>query len=70
MTAKDESRKSRIRLPHEHDQDAAMTPPTVDPGMAQAAQDLAHGLKDTSRAAETDQTYHRLHESAERERRS
>lgn len=62
LTAKDASLKSSIRLPHERDEDAAMTNHAVQPRMRQAAQDLERGLKDTSRAPESDQAYHRLHE--------
>jgi hypothetical protein len=62
-TPRHASDKESLRLPHERDEDTAMTgsdPPS--PQMAQAAQDLEAGRKDTSRANETDQAYHRLHE--------
>ncbi len=65
LTPRQASLKSRIRLPHERDQDTAMTDePAQAPPLQQAAEDLARGLKDTSRANETDATYHRLHETA------
>ena len=67
FTPKEASIKSSIRLPHERDEDADITNETdTEPGpLKQAARDLEHGLKDTSRANETDQAYHRLHKSAE-----
>ena len=47
-------------LPHERDEDTSMTHPEVAARIHQAAKDLERGLKDTSRANETDQAYHRL----------
>ncbi len=67
LTPKEASIKSSLRLPHERDEDTAMTgrdgSGQASERIAQAAEDLAAGRKDTSRANETDQTYHRLHES-------
>jgi len=67
FTPKEASLKSSMRLPHERDESAAMTGSDgsgrPSPRMATAAEDLAAGRKDTSRANETDQAYHRLHES-------
>lgn len=67
LTPKEASIKSSIRLPHERDEDVAMTGSdgggAPSPQVRQAAEDLAAGRKDTSRANETDQAYHRLHES-------
>ena len=67
-TPKEASIKSSIRLPHERDEDTDMTeaatgqPPPAH--MHLARQDLQQGRQDTSRARETDQAYHRLHEEA------
>lgn len=63
FTPKEASIKSSIRLPHERDEDAAITPEAQDgPPLTQAARDVERDLKDTSRASETDQAYHRLHQ--------
>ena len=67
-TPKEASIKSSIRLPHERDEDVDMTGALdasgqASPQVQQTARDLAQGLRDTSRAVESDQTYHRLHES-------
>ncbi len=64
FTPKEASIKSRLRLPHERDEDADMTgggSGRSSPQVRQAAKDVAAGRQDTSRAAETDQAYHRLH---------
>lgn len=72
FTPKEASIKSSMRLPHERDEDTAMTGAQdgegPSPKIAQAAEDLAAGRKDTSRANETDQAYHRLHEEPARSR--
>ena len=61
-TPKEASIQSSLRLPHERDQDTAMTDEAQgQPApLAQAAADLAAGRKDTSRARESDAAYHRL----------
>lgn len=65
-TPQQASVKDSMRLPHERDEDTAMTGSDgsgqASPRVAQAAEDLAAGRKDTSRANETDQAYHRLRE--------
>lgn len=57
---KDESVKSSLELPHERDQAKDMTNRQPDPTIEQAARDVGKGLKDTSKALETDQTYKKL----------
>lgn len=54
---RDASGKSNMGLPHERDQWTDMTDGHPDPKMEQAKEDVDDGLKDTSKAAETDQTY-------------
>jgi hypothetical protein len=54
---RDASGKSNMSLPHERDQWTDMTPDQPDPMIEQASRDLKNGLKDTSKANETDRTY-------------
>lgn len=51
------SSDSNMGLPHERDQMTNMTDGTPDPKMEQAKKDVDDGLEDTSKGAETDQTY-------------
>ena len=57
---RDESVKTSLELPHDRDQAQDMTSPQPDPLIEQAAKDIANGLKDTSKALETDRTYKKL----------
>ena len=57
---RDESVKASLELPHERDQAQDMTSPQPDPVIEQAAKDIDNGLKDTSKALETDRTYKKL----------
>ena len=56
-TFKDGSVENSLELPHERDQAVDMTGGQTSPLMEQAAQDIAHGLKDTSKQPEMNQTY-------------
>ena len=57
---KDESVKTSLQLPHDRDQAQDMTSAQPDPLIEQAAKDIDNGLKDTSKALETDRTYKKL----------
>lgn len=57
---RDESVKASLELPHDRDQAQDMTHPQPDPLMEQAAKDIGKGIKDTSKAIETDQAYKKL----------
>ena len=57
---KDESVKTSLELPHDRDQAKDMTARQPDPVIDQAAKDLAKGMKDTSKALETDRAYKKL----------
>ena len=54
---RDASDESNMGLPHERDQWTDMTSETPDPMIEQANKDVNNGLKDTSKAAETDKAY-------------
>jgi hypothetical protein len=54
---KDRSMEDSLELPHDRDEAADMTSGQTSPLIEQAAKDIQRGLKDTSRAVETDQTY-------------
>jgi hypothetical protein len=47
-------------LPHERDQSSEMTAARPDPVVEQAAKDLANGMSDTSKGAETNAAYKKL----------
>jgi hypothetical protein len=49
-----------LQLPHERDQSVDMTARETNPVVEQARQDLAKGLKDTSKGAEMDAAYKKL----------
>jgi hypothetical protein len=53
----DASVEQTLELPRDRDEAVDMTGSLPDPMIKQAAKDLADGLKDTSKATETDQTY-------------
>ena len=55
--SRDEAGDPGIGLPHERDQSPHMTAAQPDPQIEQAAKDISNGLKDTSKAAETDAAY-------------
>ncbi len=57
---KDESVKNSLELPHDRDQAKDMTDRQPDPLIDQAGKDVASGMKDTSKALETDSTYKKL----------
>jgi len=57
---KDESVTNSLELPHDRDEAQDMTNRQPDPLMDQARKDVANGLKDTSKALETDSTYKKL----------
>ena len=57
---KDESVRNSLELPHERDEAQDMTNRQPDPLMDQARKDVVNGLKDTSKALETDKTYKKL----------
>ncbi len=69
VTAQGENQAPKARMPHERDESADSQAPE-DPStrrMGQIAHDAAaSGQQDTSKARETDATYHRLREDAER----
>lgn len=64
QTGRNESIKQSLALPSDRDESVAMTGSESnehpDPQIEQAARDLAHGLKDTSRAPEMDRTYKKM----------
>ncbi len=64
QTGKNESIKQSHGLPHDRDESVAMTGTAADerpdPQIAQAARDIAGGLKDTSRAPEMDRSYKKM----------
>ena len=57
---KDSSVERHLELPSDRDQAPDMTSSQPDPRIEQAAKDVKEGRKDTSKAAETDQTYKKL----------
>lgn len=57
ITPQDAAVEASLELPSDRDQSADMTAAEPDPLVQQAAQDLARGLSDTSKAAETDKAY-------------
>jgi hypothetical protein len=57
---KDSSAQDKLELPSDRDQALDMTSSQPDPRIEQAAKDIKDGRKDTSKAAETDQTYKKL----------
>ena len=57
---KDTSAERHLELPSDRDQALDMTSSQPDPRIEQAAKDVKDGKKDTSKAAETDQTYKKL----------
>ncbi len=64
-SAQGEAQRPVPRLPHERDE-SADEQASQSPGARRigelAHHDVAHGVADTSRSVETDQTYHRLRE--------
>lgn len=54
---RDASAEQSLELPRDRDEATDMTSAQTSPIMEQAAQDLADGLKDTSKAPEMDKTY-------------
>ena len=66
-TAQGETQRPVPRMPHERDESAdqqAQRHPAAERMGRLAHDDVAHGVADTSRSVETDQTYHRLREGA------
>ena len=57
ITPKDASVEASLELPSDRDQSSDMTAAEPDPLVQQAAIDLARGLSDTSKGAETDKAY-------------
>ena len=57
ITPQDAAVEASLELPSDRDQSSNMTAATPDPLVQQAAEDLARGLSDTSKAAETDKAY-------------
>lgn len=57
ITPQDAAVEASLELPSDRDQSSDMTAATPDPLVQQAAEDLARGLSDTSKAAETDKAY-------------
>lgn len=57
---KDGSDQNTLELPSDRDQAQDMTSGQTSPRIAQAARDVKAGRQDTSKAAETDQTYRKL----------
>jgi len=56
-TPKDAGVEASLELPSDRDQASDMTAAAPDPKVVQAATDLKHGLRDTSKGEETDKTY-------------
>ena len=56
----DGSVEQTLELPRDRDEAKDMTADQPDPRIIQAAKDVKDGMKDTSRAVETDQTYKKL----------
>lgn len=59
-TPRDNAAEASLELPHERDQATDMTAEGVSPLVEQAAKDLQHGLKDTSKGPEMDNAYKKL----------
>lgn len=59
-TLKDGAVESSLELPHERDQAVDMTNAKPHPVIEQAGNDVARGLKDTSKGAELDRAYKKL----------
>ena len=59
-THSDNAVEAQLKLPNERDESVSMTPDVPDPMIKQAAKDVANGLQDTSRSAETDRAYKKL----------
>ena len=59
-THSDNAVEAQLKLPNERDESISMTPDLPDPMIKQAAKDVANGLQDTSRSAETDRAYKKL----------
>ena len=57
ITPQDAAVEASLELPSDRDQSTGMTAAEPDPLVQQAAKDLARGLSDTSKAAETDKAY-------------
>jgi hypothetical protein len=55
-----DAKDANMALPHERDQWTDMTAEAPDPMIKQASRDVNNGLKDTSKAAETDKTYEKF----------
>ncbi|MES2943156.1 MAG: hypothetical protein V4772_09840 [Pseudomonadota bacterium] len=60
VTPEDASVEASLRLPHERDQSTDMTPDQQSEKIKQASVDVKRGIKDTSKATETDQAYEKL----------
>ena len=72
VTAQGENQAPKARMPHERDEsaDSQAAEDSSARRMGQIAHDdVVEGLQDTSKARETDATYHRLREDAERDGR-
>ena len=54
------SQPGEANMPHERDETVGMTGGETDPVIRQGQRDVERGLKDTSRANETDAAYHKL----------
>lgn len=68
-SAQGETQRPVPRLPHELDESAdqqAQRQPAVERIGRLAHDDVAHGVADTSRSVETDETYHRLRQDTPR----
>jgi hypothetical protein len=63
ITQSDAATETHLELPSDRDQAADMTSNVPDPAVQQAARDVQQGLKDTSKASETDSTYSKLRNS-------
>lgn len=60
VAPQDASLEASLALPHERDQSIDMTPDQPAGKIKQASADVKRGIKDTSKAAETDQAYKKL----------
>lgn len=56
-SARSASAENSLELPRDRDQAVNMTSDQPNPVIEQAAQDIKHGLKDTSKHPEMNQTY-------------
>jgi hypothetical protein len=64
QTAKDQSIKNSMALPHDRDENTDMTDDAPRPEIEQASDDLAHGLVDTSRGVESNRAYEQVKKTA------